>query len=111
MNRKWRHLAAGLLGCMWSASAVAQQPRNHVIKTGPETVEWGYYDASKKPVAVIDSGDTVQIESPLAGSREMETFGLADRFRQRLHHAVVAGLGLAMDFSDNVDCHESPTQV
>jgi acetamidase/formamidase len=91
MNRKWRHIAAGLLGCMWSASAVAQQPRNHVIKTGPETVEWGYYDASRKPVAVIDSGDTVQIESPLAGSREMETFGLADLITPEMR-ALEAGV-------------------
>ncbi len=77
MNPKLRYAPAGLLACMLSASAPAQQPRIHVIKTGPETVEWGYYDASKKPIAVIDSGDIVQLESPLAGSREMETFGLA----------------------------------
>jgi acetamidase/formamidase len=55
---------------------MAQSSRVHTIKTGPETVEWGYFDASKKPVAVIESGDIVELESPLAGSREMETFGL-----------------------------------
>jgi len=55
---------------------MAQSSRVHMIKTGPETVEWGYFDASKKPVAVVESGDIVELESPLAGSREMETFGL-----------------------------------
>jgi len=78
MNAKLRYATTGLLACILSAPALAQQPRTHIVKTGPDTVEWGYYDASKKPVAVIDSGDIVQIESPLAGSREMETFGIAD---------------------------------
>jgi acetamidase/formamidase len=77
MNPKLIYMAPGLVACMLSAPVPAQQPRTHVIKTGPETVEWGYYDASKKPVAVIDSGDIVQLESPLAGSREMEAFGMA----------------------------------
>src|SRR5438067_13241818 len=77
MNPKRRYATAGLLACMLCAHVLAQQARTHVIKTGPETVEWGYYDASKKPVAVIDSGDSVQLESPLAGLRELETLGIA----------------------------------
>ncbi len=68
MNAKLRYATTGLLACILSAPALAQQPRTHIVKTGPDTVEWGYYDASKKPVAVIDSRDIVQIESPLAGS-------------------------------------------
>jgi len=71
MNAKLRYATTGLLACILSAPALAQQPRTHIVKTGPDTVEWGYYDASKKPGAVIDSGDIVQIESPLAGSRGM----------------------------------------
>ena len=79
MNPKlmWKNLI--LLTSLSVALAAQQGPRTHVVKTGPDTVQWGYYDASKKPVAVIDSGDIVQIESPLAASREMEAFGLADR--------------------------------
>jgi acetamidase/formamidase len=78
MNPKPSHAFVGVLVCLAAMAVKAQQrePRTHIVKTGPETVEWGYYDASKKPVATIDSGDIVQIESPLAGSREMETFGM-----------------------------------
>src|SRR6266542_5944650 len=68
---------SAMMVCLIASSVTAQQPsRVQPIKTGPETVEWGYFDASKKPVAVINSGEIVQLESPLAGSREMETFGL-----------------------------------
>src|SRR5437588_431929 len=91
MNSKLRCAMAGLVACMLGAHVLAQQPRTHVIKTGPETVEWGYYDASKKPVAIIDSGDIVQIESPLAGSREMEAFGLADLITPEMR-ALEAGV-------------------
>ena len=91
MNSKLRCAMAGLVACMLGAHVLAQQPRTHVIKTGPETVEWGYYDASKKPVAVIDSGDVVQIESPLAGSREMEAFGMADLITPEMR-ALEAGV-------------------
>ncbi len=91
MNAKLRYATTGLLACILSAPALAQQPRTHIVKTGPDTVEWGYYDASKKPVAVIDSGDIVQIESPLAGSREMETFGIADLITPEMR-ALEAGV-------------------
>ena len=89
MNPKLRYATAGLLACVLCAHVL--EARTHVIKTGPETVEWGYYDASKKPVAVIDSGDIVQIESPLAGSREMEAFGMADLITPEMR-ALEAGV-------------------
>lgn len=91
MHPKLRYLANALLTCTLSAPALTQQPRSHIIKTGPETVEWGYYDASKKPVAVVDSGDVVQIESPLAGSREMETFGMENLITPEMR-ALEAGV-------------------
>jgi acetamidase/formamidase len=47
-----------------------------VIRWGPNTVEWGFFDASTKPILTIKSGDTVSIETPLAGSKEMEDMGL-----------------------------------
>ena len=62
-----------------AAQAQQSQPKTHVIKWGPKTVEWGYFDASKPPVLTIDSGDIIDLESPLAASREMEMFGMADR--------------------------------
>jgi acetamidase/formamidase len=47
-----------------------------VIRWGPKTVEWGFLDGSAKPILTIKSGDIVTIETPLAGSREMEDMGL-----------------------------------
>jgi acetamidase/formamidase len=53
-----------------------QQPKGppgaklHVLKPTPKTVVWGYYDASSKPVLTIQSGDTVEIQTLLAGSPE-----------------------------------------
>jgi acetamidase/formamidase len=51
-----------------------QQPKNtagpnvHVLKPTPKTVVWGYYDAASKPVLKIKSGDTVEVQTLLAGS-------------------------------------------
>ncbi len=47
-----------------------QQPKVHVLKPTPKTVVWGYYDAASKPVLKIKSGDTVEIQTLLAGSPE-----------------------------------------
>jgi acetamidase/formamidase len=76
MRTKFYLMVVVVLGC---AVVHAQQPKTHVIKWAPKTVEWGYFDASKPPVLTIDSGDIVDLESPLAASREMEMFGMADR--------------------------------
>jgi acetamidase/formamidase len=45
--------------------AVAQDrtvAKMHVLQSTPETVHWGYWDGSLKPVLTIDSGDRVTIE-------------------------------------------------
>jgi acetamidase/formamidase len=43
-------------------------PNLHVLKPTPKTVVWGYYDAASKPVLKIKSGDTVEVQTLLAGS-------------------------------------------
>jgi acetamidase/formamidase len=45
-------------------------PKVHVLKPTPKTVVWGYYDAASKPVLTIKSGDTVEVQTLLAGSPE-----------------------------------------
>jgi acetamidase/formamidase len=45
-------------------------PKVHVLKPTPKTVVWGYYDAASKPVLKIKSGDTVEVQTLLAGSPE-----------------------------------------
>jgi acetamidase/formamidase len=41
---------------------------NFELKASPQTVVWGYYAASAKPVLHIHSGDTVRIETVSTGS-------------------------------------------
>ena len=35
----------------------------HVVKATPDTVHWGYFDATRAPVLKVKSGDCVQIEA------------------------------------------------
>lgn len=45
-------------------------PKTHVLKPTPTTITWGYYDPASKPVLKIKSGDTVDVQTLLAGSPE-----------------------------------------
>jgi hypothetical protein len=38
----------------------------YTLKPTPKTVAWGYYDAKAAPVLRVKSGDTVEIQTPLA---------------------------------------------
>ncbi len=38
------------------------QANTHLLQSTPDTVHWGYFDGSLKPVLTIDSGDRVVIE-------------------------------------------------
>lgn len=53
-------------------SAFSQAPptKVHVLKPTPKTITWGYYDAASKPVLTIKSGDTVEIQTLMAGTPE-----------------------------------------
>ena len=42
---------------------------HHRLDAGPQTVHWGFFDATLKPLLAIDSGDTVTI-STVSGSPE-----------------------------------------
>jgi acetamidase/formamidase len=56
-------LAAFMLAAVATAAT-------HELKLTPANVHWGYYDARVKPVLRIASGDTVRIETMLAGGIE-----------------------------------------
>jgi len=47
--------------------AFLQSSRTHELKLLPENVHWGYYDARVKPVLRVASGDTVRVETMVAG--------------------------------------------
>jgi acetamidase/formamidase len=51
------------------------QPKTHVVKTGPTTVQWGYFDGSSPPILRIDSGDIVEVESPLECAENLKLLG------------------------------------
>lgn len=74
----------GLLGCLvflafTSISTFGQQAKTHDLKLLPENVHWGYYDARVKPVLRVHSGDTVRIETMVAGGIErLKMVGVPD---------------------------------
>ncbi len=54
------------------------QPRTHALKAAPDTVVWGYYDASVPPVLTVDSGDIVDVETMVTGARLSRTLGVPE---------------------------------
>ena len=46
-----------------SAYAQSSAEPDHVLRTTPETVHWGYYSPDLEPVLTIQAGDTVRIET------------------------------------------------
>jgi acetamidase/formamidase len=58
-------LAAAIFAAAFS---FAQTARTHELPLTPQNVQqWGYYDATVKPVLRIASGDTVRVETMVAG--------------------------------------------
>ena len=57
------------------AAAQLPQPKTHLIKTGPDTVQWGYFDGSRPPIIHVNSGDIVEVETPLDGAKALQSFG------------------------------------
>jgi acetamidase/formamidase len=52
-------------------SSGSAETKMHVLKPTPKTVVWGYFDAASKPVLTIKSGETVQVQTLLAGTPEV----------------------------------------
>ena len=68
-----------LLAPLFAGNVYCQsQPKVHTIKSGPQTVEWGYFDAAAKPILTIHSGEIVELDTPLAGAEEMKSLGMPD---------------------------------
>jgi acetamidase/formamidase len=49
-------------------SATSLFAADHLLKTTPETVAWGYYWAGAKPVLTVKSGETVEIQAVSVGN-------------------------------------------
>jgi acetamidase/formamidase len=75
-------LNLGLSALLLASPLLAQQPdgssapKTHVLKPTPKTVMWGYYDSAAKPVLRIKSGETVEMQTLLAGTPEVLERGL-----------------------------------
>lgn len=67
-----------LLLLMVSFAVSQDRPKVYKIISGPKSVEWGFFDPAVKPILTIHSGEIVELDTPLAGSKEMETMGLPE---------------------------------
>jgi acetamidase/formamidase len=75
MERLSAFVCAGVL----LAVAVSLRAETHELKLTPANVHWGYYDARVTPVLKIASGDTVRVETMVAGGLErVQQAGVAD---------------------------------
>jgi acetamidase/formamidase len=52
------------------AAAALAVAETHELKLTPGNVHWGYYDSRLRPVLRIASGDTVRVETMVAGGLE-----------------------------------------
>ena len=64
-----RRITFALTGVLWAAAVLAKA-ETHELKLAPANVHWGYYDARLKPALKIASGDTVRVETMVAGGLE-----------------------------------------
>jgi acetamidase/formamidase len=78
MMRRFTHAVALLLAVC--SPAAGQGPRTHTLKAAPDTVHWGYYDATLKPVLTVRSSDMLVVETMLTGARFLRSLGVAEEF-------------------------------
>lgn len=75
MGRLFAFIGAGVV----LAAASWLRAETHELKLIPANVHWGYYDARLAPVLKIASGDTVRVETMVAGGLErVQQAGVAD---------------------------------
>ncbi len=46
-----------------SNTHASRTSRHHVLPATPQNVQWGWYDPGEKPRLVVNSGDTISIET------------------------------------------------
>src|SRR5215469_11958914 len=61
------------------ATVTSVSAATHELKLSPANVHWGYYDGDLAPVLKIASGDTVRVETMVAGGLErLKIAGVTD---------------------------------
>ncbi|WP_010183190.1 acetamidase/formamidase family protein [Sphingomonas sp. PAMC 26605] len=80
----------GLIGLVVASPLAA---KTHDLPATPQTVAWGHYDATSKPVLTIESGDTVIVHTLLTNSPAgLEKAGVAPADVEPALRAVYAGV-------------------
>jgi acetamidase/formamidase len=59
-----------------SSTSRAAEPKRQVLKPTPKTVVWGYFDGASKPILTVKSGETIEVQTLLAGTPEVLKRGL-----------------------------------
>jgi acetamidase/formamidase len=65
-----RHTVIGFFTLLIASAVAVGQSKTHDLKLEPKNVHWGYYDAKIPPALRIASGDTVRVETMVAGGLE-----------------------------------------
>lgn len=73
----WLAVAATCAGIQAQSRAAKEtgQPasgRHHILPANKDTVQWGWLDPAEKPKVVVNSGDTVSIETLNHGMDEIK---------------------------------------
>jgi TonB family protein len=73
MIRRRRVMSLGfLISCSFLRAQQASAQGTYPLKATPKTVAWGYYGAKAAPVPRIKSGDTGEIQAPVASPAAQE---------------------------------------
>ncbi len=81
---------APFLGALGAASIPAQSSHLHRLPATPQTVAYGYYSATAKPVLRVASGDTVEVETLITNTPAgLERAGLPPNEVQPALRAIV----------------------
>ena len=92
---KWHAVGALLIGAL-AVAATASAAATYELKATPQTVAWGHYDASSRPVLTVKSGDTVVVHTLLTNSPAgLEKAGVSPRDVEQSLRDVYAGVPLA----------------
>jgi acetamidase/formamidase len=70
----------GMVLAVCLAPLIVWAQTTHHIKASPDTVQWGFFDGSQRPVLSIKSGDIVDVETVLDGADFMRSTGITEEY-------------------------------
>lgn len=72
-------ILATVAAVLAATDAFPQSARLHELTLLPQNVHWGYYEAALKPVIRVASGDTIRVETMVAGGlRRLRAIGVSE---------------------------------